>query len=56
MEMEQQILERLEEIKLDLDTIKERIIDLDLVLTEDDIESLKEAENDLKQGKTKRLI
>lgn len=50
-----QILEKLEEIKLEIDNLKGKITDMDLVLTEDDIESLKIAEKDLKEGKTKRL-
>ena len=48
------ILERLDEIKSDLDYIKDRLSS-DAVLTEDDLASLDEAERDLKQGKTKRL-
>ena len=51
-----QILEELKLIRTDLDYLKERIVDFDLVLTEDDLQSLKEAELDLKQGKTKRLV
>ncbi len=51
-----EILEELRAIRSDLDYIKEHIIDRDLVLTDDDIESLKEAEKDLKEGKTKRLV
>ena len=50
-----QILEKLEAIKLELDYIKKHMTDIDTVLTDDDIESLKEAERDLKAGKTKRL-
>ncbi|HLD15497.1 MAG TPA: hypothetical protein VJB94_02870 [Candidatus Nanoarchaeia archaeon] len=49
------ILEKLDEIKLELDYIKERIADTDMVLTEDDVQSLKEAEKDLVNRKTKRL-
>ena len=48
------ILEKLEEIKSELDYIKERIADTD-ILTEDDVQSLKEAEKDLINRKTKRL-
>ena len=50
-----QILEKLEAIKSELDYIKKHMTDMDIVLTDDDIESLKEAEKDLKAGKTKRL-
>lgn len=53
----------LEKINDDLEFLKKKvaeieghIVDLDVILTEDDAESLREADNDLKQGKTKRLI
>lgn len=55
MEKEQQILEKLDEIKSELNYIKRHIIDMDIILTDDDIDSLKEAEKDLREGKTKRL-
>jgi len=51
-----QILDELKIIRNDLDYIKERIIDIDLVLTDDDIQSIKVAEKEFKEGKTKRLI
>ncbi len=51
-----QILEELKVIKNDLGYIKKHIIDIDMVMTDDDIESIREAEKDLKEGKTKRLI
>lgn len=51
-----QILKELKEIRTDIDYIKERMIDTDMLLTDDDIESIKEAERDLKEGKTKRLV
>jgi len=50
-----EILEKLETIKADLDYIKKHMVDVDLVLTDDDLEALEEAESDLKRGKTKRL-
>ena len=50
-----EILEKLEIIKTDLDYIKQHMIDVDLVLTDDDLEALNEAEKDLKSGKTNRL-
>lgn len=49
------IINKLNEIKSELDYIKEHLVDVDMVLTEDDLESLKEAEKDLAKGKTKRL-
>lgn len=50
------ILQELKEIKKDLKFLKEHVKDVDLVLTEHDLEALQEAEKDLKEGKTKRLI
>jgi hypothetical protein len=35
--------------------IKEYMVDIDTILTYDDMQSLREAENDLIKGKTKRL-
>ena len=51
-----QILKELKEIKADLDYIKTHIKDVDVLLSDDDLESIREAEKDLKEGKTKRLI
>ncbi len=57
MKGEQQlILEELKEIKADLDYLKKHIVDIDLVMTDDDIEAIREAEEDLKQGRAKKLI
>ncbi|MFH1276073.1 MAG: hypothetical protein ABIH82_03100 [Candidatus Woesearchaeota archaeon] len=50
-----QIVEKLEHIQLDLNFIKKHLSDLDLVMTDDDIDSLKEAEEDLTNGRTTRL-
>ena len=47
--------EKLDEIKTELDYIKEHMVNVDIVLTDEDIESLDEAEKDLKSGRTKRL-
>lgn len=49
------ILEKLDAIKSELTYIKKHMVDIDVVLTEDDVESLQEAEKELKEGKTKRL-
>lgn len=51
----QEIMEKLNHIQLDLNFIKNHLIDVDLVLTDDDINALQEAEEDLKKGRTKRL-
>jgi len=51
----QRIIEKLNSISSDLDFIKKHVVDVDLVLTEEDLDSLDKAENDFKQGKTKRI-
>lgn len=57
--METQLLNKIHEdlefVKKEIIEIKEHIVYADTVLTEDDMESLQEAEIDLKEGKTKRL-
>lgn len=55
MENDKIILEKLNEIKMELDYIKKHMANTDTVLTEDDLEALKSAEEDLKKGKTVRL-
>ena len=55
MEANKQILDKLDEIKSELNYIKRHMADIDVVLTDEDSESLKEAEKDFKSGKTKRL-
>lgn len=55
METSKQILYRLDKIKSELDYIKRHMVDVDLVLTDEDMETLRDAENYLKAGKTKRL-
>ena len=52
---QKEILKELKAIREDLDYLKKRVVDVDLVLTEDDIQSLEEAEKDFGEGKTKRL-
>jgi len=49
------IIERLDEIKSELYFIKQNIIVVDEILTEDDLSSLNHAEWDFKEGKTKRI-
>ncbi len=49
------IMDRLNEIKSELNYIKKHIVDVDIVLSEDDVESLNEAEEDLKKGRTVKL-
>jgi hypothetical protein len=51
-----QIMDKLDHIESDLSYIKEHLSDVDLVLTDDDLESLRSAEKDLAENKTKRLI
>jgi hypothetical protein len=53
MEKEELIINTLNTLKQDIDFIKEHMIDI--TLTQEDIGSLNEAEEDLRKGKTKRL-
>lgn len=50
-----QIVDKLDSIQSDLDYIKQHISDVDLVLTDDDLDALNEAEKDLTNGKTVKL-
>lgn len=60
MTTEQAIVKELKGIRQELDQIKHQIElllpDPDDVLTEDDVRSLDEAEEDLKKGRTVRLV
>ena len=51
---EKQILDELKEIKADLEYIKKHFVDVDLVVTDDDMESVRKAEDDYKKRRTKR--
>ncbi len=42
-------------LRKEVEEVKEILVDMDVVLTSEDISSLKIAEKDLKEGKTKRL-
>ena len=53
MENDELIINKLDALKQEIDFIKEHLIDV--TLTQEDIESLSEAEEDLKKGRTKRL-
>ena len=53
MENEELIINKLDILKQEIDFIKEHIIDV--TLTQEDIDSLNEAEEDLEKGRTKRL-
>ena len=53
MEEEKLIINKLDILKKEVDFIKEHI--LDITLTRDDIDSLRQAEEDLREGRTKRL-
>lgn len=50
-----QIVEKLDHMQSDIDYIKKHLADVDAILTEDDAEALREAEEDLKANKTKRI-
>ena len=53
MENEELIINKLDMLKREIDFIKEHIIDV--TLTQEDIDSINEAEEDLIKGRTKRL-
>ena len=53
MENEELIINKLDLLKREIDFVKEHI--MDITLTQDDISSLNEAEEDLRKGRTKRL-
>ena len=53
MEKEELIINKLDLLKREIDFIKEHIIDV--TLTQEDIDSINEAEEDLRKGRTKRL-
>jgi len=48
----QTIQQELKAIKTDLDYLKEHMVDVDSILTEDDFEALKKAEKERAEGKT----
>ncbi len=50
-----QIIEKLDHMQSDIVFLKKHIVDLDLVLTDDDLDALSTAEKDLKSKKTKRI-
>ena len=49
------IQEELKAIRNDLSYLKEHMVDVDSILTEDDFEALKQAEKEHKEGKTTKL-
>ncbi|MAG47035.1 hypothetical protein CL617_00380 [archaeon] len=52
MEQSKLILKKLDDIKSEIHEMKGQMIDIDTVLTQDDIESIEKAEKELKEGKT----
>ena len=53
--LEQKIVHELQAIRHDIEYIKKHIADVDTVLTDNDMEALREADEDLLAGKIKRL-
>jgi len=51
----QKVIEKLDHIQSDVCFVKKRLVDVDCILTDDDISALEEAEEDFRSGKTKRL-
>ena len=52
---EQKVMQKLDEIKAELDEIKKNMAHVDYVLTDDDKEALDTAEEDFSNNKTRRL-
>ncbi len=52
---EAEILRKLDKIESELDYIKKHMVDADLILTDNDLESIEDAERDLKEGRTVRI-
>ncbi|MBU4201905.1 MAG: hypothetical protein L6243_03815 [Candidatus Altiarchaeales archaeon] len=50
------INQNIKELRKEVAEIREHMVDMDCIMTEDDWESIREAERDLKEGKTKRLV
>ena len=53
MENEGLIISKLDVLKAELDSIREHI--MEVTLTTEDLQSIREAEEDLREGRTKRL-
>jgi hypothetical protein len=53
MKSDSLILNKLDNLKAEINYIKEHLIDI--TLTQDDLQSIAEAEEDFSKGKTKRL-
>jgi hypothetical protein len=53
MENEELIINKLDKLKQEIDFVKEHIVDV--TLTQDDINSLNEAEKEFKEGRTTSL-
>ena len=51
-----QILEELRNIRSGIDYLKTHLTDADVLMTDDDWESIRQAEIDLKTGKTKKMV
>ncbi|MDO8625010.1 MAG: hypothetical protein Q7R47_02925 [Candidatus Diapherotrites archaeon] len=51
-----QILKEIRSLKADIEYLKGHLVESDMLLTDEDLESIQEAEKDLKTGKTKRLM
>jgi len=51
----EQVFDELQSLKKDVSFIKKHMIDVDMILTEDDKQSLKEAEEEYAKGETTSL-
>ncbi len=53
---EAQIMDMLAKMQEELSFIRKHMVNADLLITDDDLESIEEAEEDLSQGRTVRLV
>ena len=53
MEYEELIINKLDILKAEINSLREHI--MDVTLTAEDLQSIREAEEDLRKGRTKRL-
>ena len=52
---EADVMRKLDAIQNDIKELKKRVVDTDALLTEEDLQALDEAEEDLKQARTKQI-
>lgn len=53
---EAKIMKKLNRIEKEIGFIKEHLIDADLLITDDDLDSIKKAQEDLENDETERIV